>query len=71
MADNSSNGHIGAFIAGALLGYAMTTLLAPQSGETLRERLKRKLSEHSLILSDVEVDELVARLEEDEEDFYL
>lgn len=71
MADNSSNGHIGAFIAGALLGYAMTTLLAPQPGETLRERIKRKLSEHSLILSDVEVDELVARLEEDEEDFYL
>lgn len=58
-------------IAGALLGYAMTTLLAPQPGETLRERLKRKLSEHSIILSDVEVDELVARLEEDEEDFIL
>lgn len=71
MADNSSTGHIGAFFAGALLGYAMTTLLAPQPGETLRERIKRKLSEHSIILSDIEVDELVARLEEDEDDFYL
>lgn len=71
MADNSSTGHIGAFLAGALLGYAMTTLLAPQPGETLRERIKRKLSEHSIILSDIEVDELVARLEEDEDDFYL
>lgn len=69
MADNSSNGHIGAFLAGALLGYAMTTLLAPQPGETLRQRLKRKLSEHSIILSDIEVDELIARLEEDEEEF--
>ena len=71
MADNNSSGHFGALLAGALLGYAMTTLLAPQPGETLRERLKRKLSEHSIILSDIEVDELVARLEEDEDDFYL
>ncbi|MDE6427351.1 MAG: YtxH domain-containing protein [Muribaculaceae bacterium] len=71
MAVNSSTGHFGAILAGALLGYAMTTLLAPQPGETLRERLKRKLSEHSLILSDIEVDELIARLEEDDEDFYL
>lgn len=69
MADNSSSGHIGAMLAGALLGYAMTTLLAPQPGETLRQRLKRKLSEHSIILSDIEVDELIARLEEDDEEF--
>ncbi len=69
MADNSSTGHFGAMLAGALLGYAMTTLLAPQPGENLRERLKRKLSEHSIILSDLEVDELVARLEEDDEEF--
>ena len=71
MADNSSTGHFGALLAGALLGYAMTTLLAPQSGETQRELLKRKLSEHSIILSDIEVAELVARLEEDDEDFYV
>ena len=69
MANDNSTGHIGAMLAGAILGYAMATLLAPQSGEALRDRLKRKLSEHSIILSDIEVDELVARLEEDGEEF--
>lgn len=69
MANENSTGHIGAMLAGALLGYAMSTLLAPQSGETLRDRLKRKLSEHSIILSDIEVDELISRLEEDGEEF--
>ena len=69
MANENSTGHIGAMLAGAILGYAMATLLAPQSGETLRDRLKRKLSEHSIILSDIEVDELICRLEEDGEEF--
>ncbi len=69
MTNDNSTGHIGAMLAGALLGYAMSTLLAPQSGETLRDRLKRKLSEHSIILSDIEVDELISRLEEDGEEF--
>ena len=69
MTNDNSTGHIGAMLAGAILGYAMSTLLAPQSGETLRDRLKRKLREHSIILSDIEVDELILRLEEDGEEF--
>ena len=69
MTNDNSTGHLGAMLAGAILGYAMSTLLAPQSGETLRDRLKRKLSEHSIILSDLEVDELILRLEEDGEEF--
>lgn len=68
MATNYTSGTIGAMLGGALLGFAMTTLMAPQSGETLREKLKRKLSEHSVILSDIEVDQLIARLEEDDEE---
>lgn len=68
MANNSSSGTIGAFIGGALLGAVTTLLLAPQTGEELRTRLKRKLGEHSIILSDVEVDELIARLEADDEE---
>lgn len=70
MSDNKSPGTVGAMLAGALLGFCMTTLLAPQPGETLRQRLKRKLSEHSIILSDVEVDEIMAKLEEDDEILY-
>lgn len=54
-------------LGGALLGYLMTTLLAPQSGADLRKRLRQKLSQHSIILTDTEVDELIARLEEDDE----
>lgn len=69
MADNNSAGTIGAMIGGALLGFAMTTLLAPQPGQTLRQRLVRKLREHSIILSDNEVDALIARLEADDDDF--
>ena len=68
MTDHSSTGHFGAFLAGALLGALTTMLLAPQRGEDLRTRLKRKLSEHSIILSDIEVDEIIARLEEDDEE---
>lgn len=68
MATNYTSGTVGAMLGGAILGFAMTLLMAPQPGETLREKLKRKLSEHSVILSDIEVDELIARLEEDDEE---
>lgn len=69
MADNSSNGVVGAFIGGALMGFAAAILYAPMKGTDLRSLLKKKFSEHSIILSDIEVDELIARLEEDDEEF--
>lgn len=60
---------MGAFIGGAIMGFLAAVLFAPQRGEDLRRRLKEKLSEHSIILSDLEVEELIARLEEDDEEF--
>lgn len=45
-------------------------MLAPQPGRTLRERLRDKLSQHSVILSDAEVDELISRLEADDEEIF-
>lgn len=59
---------MGAFIGGALMGFAAALLYAPYRGDELRARLKKKLSEHSIILSDLEVEELIARLEEDDEE---
>lgn len=69
MASNINSGTIGAFLGGALMGFAGAILFAPQRGKDLRQRLKEKLSEHSIILSDLEVEELIARLEEDDEEF--
>lgn len=70
MASNNNNGGVfGAFLGGALLGALGAVLLTPIKGSDLRTRLKEKLSQHSIILSDVEVDELIARLEEDDEEF--
>ncbi|MBP3535074.1 MAG: YtxH domain-containing protein [Muribaculaceae bacterium] len=69
MANNSVlSGTLGAFIGGALMGFTAAVLCAPQRGEILRKRIKEKLSQHSMILSDAEVDELIARLEEDDEE---
>lgn len=65
----NSSGALGAFIGGALLGAIGALLLTPVKGADLRARLRKKLSEHSIILSDIEVDELIARLEEDDEEF--
>lgn len=67
--NNNSSGVMGAFLAGALLGAVGALLLTPAKGVDMRTRLKEKLSRHSIILSDVEVDELIARLEEDDEEF--
>ncbi len=64
----STSGTIGAFLGGALLGFTAAVLFAPMKGSDLRQRLKAKLREHSIILSDIEVDELIARLEADEEE---
>lgn len=69
MASNINSGTMGAFLGGAIMGFAAAILFAPQRGETLRRRLKEKLSEQSIILSDSEVEELIARLEEDDEEF--
>lgn len=69
MACNNSNATVGAFIGGAILGLTAAILFAPMKGEELRKRLKKKLSEHSIILSDNEVDELIAKLEYDDEEF--
>lgn len=66
--NNSSSGVFGAFLGGALLGAMGALLLTPVKGADLRTRLKEKLSQHSIILSDVEVDELIARLEIDDDD---
>lgn len=68
MANSSSVGTIGAFIGGAMLGMTAAILFAPQPGRDLRRRLIEKLNHHSIILSDTEVDELIARLESDDED---
>lgn len=68
MASNVTSGTMGAFIGGALMGFAAAVLFAPQRGEDLRRRLKEKLSQHSVILSDAEVEELIARLEADDEE---
>lgn len=68
MANNSNSGTVGAFIGGALMGFAAAVLFAPQPGKDLRQRIREKLSEHSVILSDSEVDELIARLEADDEE---
>lgn len=65
---NINSGTMGAFIGGALMGFAAALLYAPYRGDELRSRLKKKLSEHSIILSDLEVEELIARLEEDDEE---
>lgn len=65
---NINSGTMGAFIGGALMGFAAALLYAPYRGDELRARLKKKLSEHSIILSDLEVEELIARLEEDDEE---
>lgn len=70
MAANSSSGTMGAFIGGAILGAVAAVLFAPQPGRDLRTRLREKLSEHSVILSDTEVDELIARLEADDEEIF-
>lgn len=69
MASNNSGGVFGAFLGGALLGACGALLLTPVTGADLRARLKEKLSKHSIILSDTEVDELIARLAEDDEEF--
>lgn len=67
MASNSNaSGALGAFIGGVILGAGVALLLTPVKGADLRTRLKKKLNEHSIIMSDVEVDELIARLEEDD-----
>ena len=68
MANNSNIGTMGAFIGGALLGMTAAILFAPEPGKDLRRRLIEKLNRHSIILSDTEVDELIARLEADDED---
>jgi len=68
MANNSISGTMGAFIGGALMGAAAALLFAPQPGKDLRSRIREKLSQHSVILSDAEVDELIARLEADDEE---
>lgn len=68
MANYSSVGTMGAFVGGALLGLTAAILFAPEPGKDLRRRLIEKLNQHSIILSDTEVDELIARLEADDED---
>ncbi len=68
MANYSNVGTMGAFIGGALLGMTAAILFAPEPGKDLRRRLIEKLNQHSIILSDTEVDELIARLEADDED---
>jgi len=70
MASNSTSGIFGAFLGGAIIGAITAVLMAPQSGRTLRERLRDKLSQHSVILSDAEVDELISRLEADDEEIF-
>ncbi|MBE6304605.1 MAG: YtxH domain-containing protein [Bacteroidales bacterium] len=65
---NSTSGTIGAFLGGALLGFTAAVLFAPMKGSDLRQRIKDKLREHSIILSDLEVEELIARLEADDEE---
>lgn len=69
MACNHSSGSFGAFLGGAALGFVTALLLAPMKGEDFRSRLNKKLREHSIILSDTEVDELIAKLEYDDEEF--
>lgn len=68
MANNSTTGTMGAFVGGAIMGLAAALLFAPQSGKDLRRRIREKFSQHSVILSDAEVDELIARLEADDEE---
>lgn len=70
MASNSTSGIFGAFLGGAIVGAVTAIMLAPQPGRTLRERLRDKLSQHSVILSDAEVDELISRLEADDEEIF-
>lgn len=50
------------------MGFTAAILFAPMKGSELRQRIKKKLSEHSIILSDSEVDELIAKLEYDDEE---
>ncbi len=64
----SSAGSVAAFIGGALMGFTAAILFAPMKGSELRQRLKKKLSEHSIILSDTEVEELIARLDYDDDE---
>lgn len=61
---------MGAFIGGAIMGLVAAVLFAPRPGKDLRQMLREKLSQHSVILSDAEVDELIARLEADDEEIF-
>lgn len=70
MNSNSNSGTMGAFIGGAIMGLVAAVLFAPRPGRDLRQMLREKLSQHSVILSDAEVDELIARLEADDEEIF-
>ena len=70
MANNSNAGIMGAFLGGALIGLTSAILFAPKPGRDLRRRLIVRLNQHSIILSDTEVDELIARLEADDEELF-
>lgn len=46
------------FLAGALVGAAVTALVTPTTGEDLRARIKMLLQKHGILASD-NIDELV------------
>lgn len=54
-----------AFLGGAVVGCAAAILFAPEKGTELRQRIKNKLKEHGIDLSDDEVEELVEQIAND------
>lgn len=55
-----------AFLGGALVGCAAAVLLAPEKGETVREKICNCIRRKGIKISDAEVDELVAELAREE-----
>ncbi|MCH5246702.1 MAG: YtxH domain-containing protein [Muribaculaceae bacterium] len=57
----------GAFLGGALIGAAAALLLAPESGEDLRHRIKKILKKYGVKAADAEeeLDEIVEELAEE------
>lgn len=54
--------HLFTFIGGALLGAIIALLVAPESGEETRKKIKNKLEEKGIHLSKEQLDEFIESL---------
>ena len=56
--------HLITFLGGAILGAIIALLLAPESGDETREKIKAKLEEKGIKLSKEQLDEFINSLKE-------